>query len=49
MHKDKKIRYEKRGGYHGKTIVMGMLDRDERKIRAKVVPNSGARPYRPRS
>ena len=39
MHKDKKIRYEKRGGYHGKTIVMGMLDRDERKIRAKVVPN----------
>src|SRR5271157_1207910 len=39
MHKDKKIRYEKRGGWHGKTVVMGMLDRDERKIRAKVVPN----------
>src|SRR5271165_6932957 len=39
MHKDKKIRYEKRGGAHGKAIVMGLLDRDLRQIRAKVVPN----------
>lgn len=39
MHKDKKIRYEKRGGWHGKTVVMGLLDRDLRQVRAKVVPN----------
>ena len=39
MHKDKKIRYEKRGGAHGKAIVMGLLDRDLRQVRAKVVPN----------
>jgi transposase-like protein len=39
MHKDKKTRYEKRGGAHGETIVMGLLDRDLRQVRAKVVPN----------
>jgi transposase-like protein len=39
MHKDKKVRYEKRGGSHGKTVVMGMLDRELRQVRAKVVPN----------
>src|SRR5271157_619996 len=39
MHKDKKVRYEKRGGAHGKTIVMGLLDRDLRQVRAKVIPN----------
>jgi len=39
MHKDKKVRYEKRGGSHGKTIVMGLLDRDLRQVRAKVIPN----------
>ena len=39
MHKDKKVRYEKRGGSHGKTIVQGMLDRDLRQVRASVVPN----------
>ena len=39
MHKDKKIRYEKRGGVFGKAIVMGLLDRDLRQVRAKVVPN----------
>ena len=39
MHKDQKIRYEKRGGWHGKTVVMGLLDRDLRQVRAKVVPN----------
>ena len=40
MHKEKKVRYQKRGGAHGKAIVMGMLDRETRKIRAKVVPNT---------
>jgi transposase-like protein len=39
MHKDKKARYEKRGGAHGKAIVMGILDRERKQIRAKVVPN----------
>lgn len=39
MHKDKKLRYQKRGGSHGKAAVMGMLDRETRKVRAKVVPN----------
>jgi transposase-like protein len=39
MHKDKKVRYNKRGGAFGKTSVMGMLDRDARQVRAKVVPN----------
>lgn len=39
MHKDKKVRYVKRGGAHGKTVVMGFLDRDLRHVRAKVVPN----------
>ena len=27
------------GSGHGKTIVMGMLDRDSRQVRAQVVPN----------
>ena len=39
MHKDKKVRYEARGGASGKTIVMGLLDRDLRQVRAKVVPD----------
>jgi transposase-like protein len=39
MHKERRIRYEQSGGHHGKTVVMGMFDRDTRKIRAKVVPN----------
>ena len=39
MHKDKKIRYEKRGGAHGKAVVMGLLDRELRQVRAKVVPD----------
>jgi transposase-like protein len=39
MHKDKKARYQKRGGSHGKAAVMGILDRDSRQVRAKVVPN----------
>ena len=39
MHADKKVRYEARGGVTGKTIVMGLLDRELRQVRAKVVPN----------
>ncbi len=39
MHTDKKVRYEARGGASGKTIVMGLLDRELRQVRAKVVPN----------
>jgi transposase-like protein len=39
MHKDKAVRYEARGGASGKTIVQGMLDRNLREVRAKVVPD----------
>ena len=40
MHKDRKLRYNQSGGvYGGKTIVAGILDRDARQVRAKVVPN----------
>jgi transposase-like protein len=39
MHKERRLRYEQAGGHHGKTVVMGMLDRKNREIRAKVVPN----------
>jgi len=39
MHADKKVRYESRGGASGKTVVMGLLDRELRQVRAKVVPN----------
>lgn len=39
MHKDKKVRYERRGGSHGKAIVMGMLDRELRQVRTAVIPN----------
>jgi transposase-like protein len=39
MHRDKKARYEKRGGWHGKAAVMGILDRNARKMRAQVVPH----------
>jgi transposase-like protein len=39
MHKDKKVRYEARGGASGKTIVQGILDRTARQVRAKVMPN----------
>jgi transposase-like protein len=39
MHKARKIRYEKEGGRSSKAIVMGMLDRDARKVRAMVIPN----------
>jgi len=39
MHKERRLRYEQSGGHHGKTVVMGLLDRDSRTIRAQVMPN----------
>jgi transposase-like protein len=43
MHKDRRAKFVseqgKPGGSTGKTIVQGILDRDMRKVRAKVVPN----------
>jgi transposase-like protein len=39
MHVAKRIRYEAKGGAKGKTTVMGMLDREARQVRAKVIPN----------
>ena len=39
MHKDRALRYEQRGGAQGKTVVQGFLDRDLRKVRAKIVAN----------
>lgn len=45
MHAEKQARYRKQsvtgaiGGTMGKTVVMGMLDRNARQIRASVVPN----------
>jgi len=39
MHKDKKVRYNATRGVHGKAIVMGLLDRELRQVRAKVVPD----------
>ncbi|PYV98035.1 MAG: IS1595 family transposase [Acidobacteria bacterium] len=40
MHKDRALRYEQKGGAQGKAIVMGMLDRTTRQMRAEVVPNA---------
>src|SRR5208282_748681 len=39
MHTNKKVRYEAKGGASGKAVVQGILDRDARQIRAKVMPN----------
>ncbi len=43
MHRDRRARFAAEsghtGGATGKTIVLGMLDRDAREIRAKVVPD----------
>jgi transposase-like protein len=41
MHKDRKLRYNQQRNETGnaKTIVQGILDRDARQVRAKVVPN----------
>jgi transposase-like protein len=40
MHKEKRARYEVIAGSKGKTIVMGMLDRNLREVRAKVIPDT---------
>src|ERR1017187_1871318 len=44
MHKDKRARYAAvtghPGGVTGKTIVVGLLDREAREVRAKVVPDT---------
>jgi transposase-like protein len=39
MHKDKKVRYEAKGGASGKAVVQGILDRTARHVRAKVMPD----------
>ncbi len=43
MHRDRRERFAAKsghtGGATGKTVVHGILDRDERKVRASVVPN----------
>jgi transposase-like protein len=43
MHRERRLRFAAEGGHTGgatgKAIVVGMLDRDERKVRAKVVPD----------
>jgi transposase-like protein len=41
MHKARRQRLSNLGGHQGasKTVVQGILDRDQRKVRAKVVPN----------
>src|SRR5271167_3306031 len=39
MHANKKVRYEARGGASGKAVVQGILDREARQVRAKVMPN----------
>jgi transposase-like protein len=39
MHQKRRLRSIKLNGTHGKAIVMGMLDRESRKVRATVVPN----------
>ena len=41
MHKDKRLalNIDWQGGTKGKTIVIGLLDRDLRQVRAKVIPN----------
>jgi transposase-like protein len=39
MHKDRRLRYEQKGGNFGKTIVMGILDRDIRQVRTQIVPD----------
>ncbi len=39
MHRSRRARSIELNGAHGKAVVMGMLDRDSRQVRAKVVPN----------
>jgi transposase-like protein len=39
MHRSRRLRSIELNGSHGKAIVMGMLDRDTRQVRAKMIPN----------
>lgn len=39
MHRDRRLRSKELNSGHGKAVVMGMLDRELRKVRAKVVPD----------
>src|SRR5271165_6299785 len=39
MHRDRAKRYGQLGTNKGKTVVMGLLDRDLRQVRAMVIPN----------
>ncbi len=39
MHRDRRMSFGEKRGCHGKAIVMGMLDRDARQVRAKMIPN----------
>ena len=41
MHRSRRLKMQGalKGSDHGKTIVMGMLDRESRQVRAQVVPN----------
>ena len=39
MHRERRVRYERQRGSVGKTVVQGLLDRETREIRAKVVPD----------
>ena len=39
MHREKRKRFNAYGGGERKTIVMGLLDRDLRQVRAKIIPN----------
>jgi transposase-like protein len=39
MHRKRRLSFGEQRGPHGKAIIMGMLDRELRQIRAKVIPN----------
>jgi transposase-like protein len=39
MHRSRRLKRVELTGGHGKAVVMGMLDREARQIRAKVIPN----------
>jgi len=39
MHKDRRDRWQGKRGAVGKTIVMGMLERETRQVRARVIPD----------
>ena len=39
MHRNRRVAYGRSNTHHGKTVVMGFLDRDAREIRTKIIPN----------